>query len=220
MSTDQQNPYGAPGELEAPPAARRPLRPLVFAVDVLLTLPLMKFLLLVAPGRQMPHWAWELYDWLDLAYPWAPAVGFLALLLLAHRNARTLDVRDVASPWVVGWFLVPVVNLVLGLKLVLDLWHRIGCSRRARPLVFVWWACVWSYAGMRAYRAWEDSKRASWDDFRPPVLEEIFLYFSLAVLAALLTAWVAQRIESGLHAVTTRPAVDNGGATSISTRQT
>jgi hypothetical protein len=76
------------------------------------------------------------------------AIAFLVWLYRAEINARALGAEDmmVSPPWAVGWFFVPLVQLVMPFMAVRELWKASATPRDwqlgpASPVIALWWAC-------------------------------------------------------------------------------
>ncbi|HEV7659397.1 MAG TPA: DUF4328 domain-containing protein [Allosphingosinicella sp.] len=76
------------------------------------------------------------------------AIAFLVWLYRAEVNARALGAEDmmVSPPWAVGWFFVPLVQLVMPFVAVRELWKASATPRdwqlgASSPLIALWWAC-------------------------------------------------------------------------------
>jgi hypothetical protein len=94
------------------------------------------------------------FEWADRWVWLATVVVFLSWLYTAAANLPRLGVRSPRfSPgWAVGWFFVPVVNLVRPYQVLRDVWANSEPPRRESgdpnprgvrgPLVIkLWWAC-------------------------------------------------------------------------------
>jgi hypothetical protein len=76
------------------------------------------------------------------------AIAFLVWLYRAEVNARALGAEDmmVGPGWAVGWFFVPLVQLVMPFVAVRELWKASATPRDwqlepASPIIALWWAC-------------------------------------------------------------------------------
>lgn len=76
------------------------------------------------------------------------AIAFLVWLYRAEVNARALGAEDmmVSPGWAVGWFFVPLVQLVMPFIAVRELWKASATPRDwqlgpASPVIALWWAC-------------------------------------------------------------------------------
>ncbi|HVQ09284.1 MAG TPA: DUF4328 domain-containing protein [Allosphingosinicella sp.] len=75
-------------------------------------------------------------------------IAFLVWLYRAEINARALGAEDmmVSPGWAVGWFFVPLVQLVMPFLAVRELWKASATPRDwqlrpASPVIALWWAC-------------------------------------------------------------------------------
>jgi hypothetical protein len=76
------------------------------------------------------------------------AIAFLVWLYRAEVNVRALGAEDmmVSPGWAVGWFFVPLVQLVMPFVAVRELWKASATPRdwqlgASSPLIPLWWAC-------------------------------------------------------------------------------
>ncbi len=131
------------------------------------------------------------------------AGGVLALrwLYLANANARALGADDMmGSPgWAVGWFFVPLANLVMPYMTVRDMWKASARPKdwQAAPApaaIGLWWAC-WLAAGISgivAFRLWLEYPKEAGD-----AAETLFLASNASSIpATLLLAWIIGRIQA------------------------
>lgn len=139
----------------------------------------------------------------------AAAIVFLRWLYLAAGNARAIGADDmmVGPGWAVGWYFVPVLNLVMPLLAMRELWkasaHPRDWQAVAAPLALpLWWGC-WIgcnlLGGFSLRLAFEDDEamRSAADGFA--MASDLFI-----VPAALLLAWIVGRIQA--MQVKARPA--------------
>lgn len=76
------------------------------------------------------------------------AIAFLVWLYRAEVNVRALGAEDmmVSPGWAVGWFFVPLVQLVMPFVAVRELWKASATPRdwqlgASSPVIALWWAC-------------------------------------------------------------------------------
>lgn len=76
------------------------------------------------------------------------AITFLVWLYRAEVNVRALGAEDmmVGPGWAVGWFFVPLVQLVMPFVAMRELWKASAAPRdwqlgASSPLIALWWAC-------------------------------------------------------------------------------
>lgn len=76
------------------------------------------------------------------------AIAFLVWLYRAEVNVRALGADDmmVSPGWAVGWFFVPLVQLVMPFIAMRELWKASATPRdwqlgASSPLIPLWWAC-------------------------------------------------------------------------------
>lgn len=86
--------------------------------------------------------------WGELALYLGTAIAFLVWLYRAEVNARALGAQDmmVGPGWAVGWFFIPLANLVMPFVAVRELWKASATPRdwqlgHASPVIALWWAC-------------------------------------------------------------------------------
>lgn len=131
------------------------------------------------------------------------AGGALALrwLYVASRNARALGAADmmVSPGWAVGWYFVPLANLVMPLVTIRELWRASANPRDWQAVPAPAWTILWwlfwlasNIAGMAAFRfEWEGD---------PDLLEAVgiaqFASDILFVPAALLFAAIVGGIQA------------------------
>ncbi len=84
----------------------------------------------------------------------AAIVVMLRWIYLAHANVRALGAQDMmGSPgWAVGWFFVPLVNLVMPFIMMRELWKASAHPRdwqaaSAPAWIAIWWG-FWVAAGL------------------------------------------------------------------------
>lgn len=135
-----------------------------------------------------------------LAYV-ATIVVVLRWLYLANANARALGADDLlGSPgWAVGWFLIPILNLVMPFMTVRDMWKASANPKdwqagSAPAAIGLWWAC-WLAAnfagGIGLVMVVEAGKDAG------PVAAIFDSAAKLfAIPCALLLAWIVGRIQA------------------------
>jgi hypothetical protein len=89
--------------------------------------------------------------------------GIVALpwIYLANANARALGASDmmVSPGWAVGWFFVPLMNLVMPYLMMRELWKASAKPKDwqleyAPPLILLWWV-LWVAAGISGLIAFQ-----------------------------------------------------------------
>jgi hypothetical protein len=131
----------------------------------------------------------------------ATAVVVLAWLYRANANARALGADDLmGSPaWAVGWFFVPLLNLVMPLITVRDTWKASVDPKdwqiaQAPATIATWWA-FWLLSNAAALVALvvglEQAKAGSEAADAFNAASALF-----ASVAALLLAWIIGRIQA------------------------
>ena len=130
------------------------------------------------------------------------AVLFLVWLFRANANARALGADDmmVSPGWAVGWWFVPLANLVMPFVAMRELWKASAAPRdwqmeRASASIPFWWGCwiLSNLAGVIAFRLELQPELAT-----APALRVLSLASEvLAIPAALLLA----RIVAGIQAM-------------------
>lgn len=131
----------------------------------------------------------------------AGAVVALRWLYLANANARALGATDLmGSPGLaVGWFFIPLANLVMPYATVRDMWRASANPKdwqaaSAPATIILWWIC-WLAAGITGLIAFrlqiEFAKEAG------EAMETFYLASNLiAIPAALLFAAIIGRIQA------------------------
>jgi hypothetical protein len=130
----------------------------------------------------------------------AAAIAFLRWLYLAAGNARALGAADmmVGPGWAVGWYFVPVLNLVMPFVAMRELWkasaHPQDWQAAAVPLALpLWWGCwiacnALGGISLRLSFEEEEAMRGAADAFA--AASDLFV-----IPAALLLAWIVGRIQ-------------------------
>lgn len=129
------------------------------------------------------------------------ALVALRWIYLANANARARGAQDmmVSPGWAVGWFFVPLMNLVMPYMMMRELWKasaRPGDWQMepAPPVILLWWI-LWVAAGVTGMLGFQMS-------LEPEIAEggaAEFLYFlsDLCFIPALLLfAWLIGRIQA------------------------
>jgi hypothetical protein len=139
--------------------------------------------------------------WGQLALFLVTAIVFLVWLYRAEVNARAHGAEDmmVSPGWAVGWFFVPLVQLVMPFVAVRELWKASATPRDwqlapASPVIALWWAC-WLVASIAGNIAFALSRQGDWDlyaaaDFMAMVSAAFF------IPAAILLAAIVGRIQT------------------------
>jgi hypothetical protein len=139
----------------------------------------------------------------------AAAIAFLRWLYLAAANARALGAADmmVGPGWAVGWYFVPVLNLVMPFAAMRELWKASAYPKDwqavAAPLALpLWWGC-WiacnALGGISLRLSFEEDEamRSAADTFAAG--SDLFF-----IPATLLLTWIVGRIQA--MQVRARPA--------------
>lgn len=128
------------------------------------------------------------------------AIAFLVWLYRAEVNARALGAEDmmVSPAWAVGWFFVPLVQLVMPFMAVRELWKASATPRDwqlgpASPVIALWWAC-WIGTVISGNIAFGLSRMDDYDAF----LAADFMGMvsaAFTIPSAILLAWIVGRIQ-------------------------
>jgi Domain of unknown function (DUF4328) len=139
----------------------------------------------------------------------AAAIAFLRWLYLAAGNARALGAEDmmVGPGWAVGWYFVPVLNLVMPFVAMRELWKASAYPKdwqaATTPFALPLWSGCWIACNalggisLRLSLDEDEAMRAAADTLA--ALSDLFV-----VPAALLLAWIVGRIQA--MQVKARPA--------------
>lgn len=145
--------------------------------------------------------AGQAFAWAEFGLFLATAIVFLIWLYRAKANARALGAGDmmVSPGWAVGWYFVPLANLVMPFATMRELWQASARPRDwqlapGSPMIPVWWAC-WlgsSITGNAALllRLQEDRDALLVADFMALVSTV------LTIPSALALAWIVGRIQA------------------------
>jgi hypothetical protein len=131
----------------------------------------------------------------------AGAVLTLRWIYLANANARALGATDMmATPgWAVGWFFVPLANLVMPFQTMRELWKASARPadwqmERAPGAILLWWL-LWLASGVTGSIASALSTEPELAE--GSAAEAIYLLSDLCFIPALLLmAWLIGRIEA------------------------
>jgi Domain of unknown function (DUF4328) len=146
--------------------------------------------------------------WGQLALFLVTAIAFLVWLYRAEVNARALGAEDmmVSPGWAVGWFFVPLVQLVMPLIAVRELWKASATPRDwqlgpVSPITALWWAC-WLATSIAGNIAFALSLQGDWDlyvaaDFMATVSAVFFI--PTAILLAAIVGRIQQMQSSFRH---------------------
>jgi hypothetical protein len=153
----------------------------------------------------------------------ATVVAFCFWIHRAYRNLRALgnspSALEYSPGWAVGYFFIPLVNLVMPYRVVREIWEKSDPSVRTRddlmyavassaPVVLTWWM-VWIVANFvgrlvsRFYRDAETPETLAWAS-----KADIFstaLWIMAAVLAALVVRGIDRRQEERSRHVVYHP---------------
>jgi hypothetical protein len=128
------------------------------------------------------------------------AIAFLVWLYRAEVNARALGAQDmmVGPGWAVGWFFVPLCQLVMPFLAVRELWRASATPRDWQlgawsPFIALWWAC-WLGTMITGNIAFALSRV---DDYGALVAADFMGMVSavFTIPSAILLAWVVGRIQ-------------------------
>jgi len=117
--------------------------------------------LLVPPGDKALEAPIALFGLVQFVGFAAAAIAVLRWIYLADNNARALGAEDLSgSPgWAVGWFFVPLANLIMPYTTVRDMWKasvnpKDWQAENGESLVILWWACwlISQISGTIAFR--------------------------------------------------------------------
>jgi len=133
----------------------------------------------------------------------AAAVAALRWLYLANANARALGATDLmGSPgWAVGWFFIPLANLVMPYVTIRDTWKASVNPRdwqavRTPVAVGLWWGC-WLIANFTSgITAAMDFERGFEAELAPEAQTLGLVSTLFWVAAALLFAWIIGRVQA------------------------
>ena len=129
------------------------------------------------------------------------AIAFLVWLYRAEANARALGAEDmmVSPGWSVGWFFVPLVQLVMPFIAVRELWKASATPRDwqvgpASPVIALWWAC-WIGTIVTGNIAFALSRMDDYDAFlAADVMGMVSAVFTIP--SAILLAAIVGRIQA------------------------
>ncbi|HYI49680.1 MAG TPA: DUF4328 domain-containing protein [Allosphingosinicella sp.] len=143
----------------------------------------------------------QAFAWAEFGLFVGTAIAFLVWLYRAKANARALGAGDmmVSPGWAVGWYFVPLANLVMPFTTMRELWQASARPRDwqlapGSPVIPVWWAC-WlgsSITGNAAFlfRLQQDREALFVADFMALVSTV------LTIPSALALAWIVGRIQA------------------------
>lgn len=165
--------------------------------------------LAVAPSEKTLDAPLALFGLVQIALFIATALAVLRWLYVANGNARSLGADDLTgSPaWAVGWFFVPLANLVMPYVMVRDMWKasvnpRDWQAESSPGLVILWWGCwlVSQIASTIAFRLELEMGMEASDATRMLGLASDLV----SIPSALLLAMIIGRIQA--QQVNARPA--------------
>ena len=131
----------------------------------------------------------------------ATAIVFLVWLYRANANVRALGADDMmGSPGLgIGWFFVPLANLVMPYMTVRDIWRasvrpRDWQAERAPAAILLWWIC-WLAGGIIGVIVF----RIEIEHGFKPTPEALWLSVGsdfIWIAASLLLAWIVRNVQA------------------------
>ncbi|MXY38901.1 MAG: DUF4328 domain-containing protein [Rhodospirillaceae bacterium] len=134
------------------------------------------------------------------------AVAFLVWVYRANANAHALGFADLKfrPGWAVGWWFVPIVNLIQAPRVMLEL-YRVAlagspAARRGRvgsAPVIVWWLLILFANGADRYGTGRIGSEEGLEPFRQALIAYIagdVMFLAAGVLAI----WLVRRITAGI----------------------
>ncbi len=135
------------------------------------------------------------------------AIAFLGWVYRANANAHALGFADLKFPpgWAVGWWFVPIANLIQAPRVMLEL-YRVAlagdpAARRAHigsAPVIVWWLLILFANGADRYGAGRIGGEEGFEQFRQALIA--YIAGDVMFLAAgALAIWLVRRITAGIE---------------------
>lgn len=166
-----------------------------------------------ADARRLDHWQ-VLTHRASLGCLFGTVPFFARWLVLAHRNLRPMEARDlVFEPgWVVGFYFVPLMNLWAPLQAMVELWRASLAPANWRDarlslLVPIWWL-LWIGSGAVRLFARLQSEEPVTREVMKEVLPWALLSIAMKALGACVAILLIRRIakmQGDFHSSQTLP---------------
>lgn len=141
------------------------------------------------------------FAWAQVSLFLGTAIAFLVWLCRAKANAQALGAADmmVSPGWAVGWYFVPLANLVMPFTTMRELWQASARPRDwqvapGSPVIPVWWAC-WIGAGISGSASFLLSVGNEWELYVAADFMDL-VSTVLTIPSAIALAWIVGRIQA------------------------
>lgn len=141
---------------------------------------------------------------LDFAAMGIPtAIVFLCILFRLRRNVEAMGVRDlpISAGWIVGYFFIPILNLLRPFHAVRDLWKASQPvdnrwqMNSVSPIVGVWWF-LWIASGLLNFAVFFSFLVVTAQSFREALIEAVLtiVVSFMTIVLVIVATWMLIRL--------------------------
>lgn len=92
----------------------------------------------------------DIVGYLQVALFITIAIFFLIWIYRTNKNLHALSREQMkyTPGWSVGWYFVPIANLIMPYQVMKEIWQVSHKDPIAKPAIVGWWWCLWIISGL------------------------------------------------------------------------